>query len=243
MNKIFFIDLNKHINIYTEIFNQFIKEDKKIKLLESIETYITIKKNTIKIEESSKYTITEKKDIIHMMYNNLKTVKKFILLYIKDFDFKNIDIIVKNTLKIEDFMIINYINTIEKKLNNKEYEYINTILKEIQEFIKKMNKIKTEAELEEIIDPDYIIQLIKNDLLNKETIINFGLKLSDEITKNGSVSLSEQKKNYIQKMYEQNLTTNKLMANIIYTNLESIYMVYDEILSFHELVNELQIIT
>jgi hypothetical protein len=106
-----------------------------------------------------------------------------------------------------------------------------------------MNKIKTEAELEEIIDPTYIIQLIRNDLLNKDDIINFGLKLSDKITMNGSVSLSEQKKIYIQKFYEQNLTINGLLANIIYTNLESIYMVYDEILSFHELVNELQIIT
>lgn len=243
MDKTFFIDLNKHFNDYTINFDMYVKEDKKIKLLESIEAYIIIKKNIIKIEESSKYNITEKKDIIHMMYNNLHKVKKFILLYIKDFDFKNIDMIVNNAIKLEDFMIINYINTIEKKLNNKEYEYINTILKEIQGFIKQMNKIKTEAELEEIIDPDYIIQLIKNDLLNKETIINFGLKLSDEITKNGSVSLSEQKKIYIQKFYEQNLTINQLLANIIYTNLESIYMVYDEILSFHELVNELQIFT
>jgi len=34
MNKIFFIDLNKNINNYTEIFDQFIKEDKKIKILQ-----------------------------------------------------------------------------------------------------------------------------------------------------------------------------------------------------------------
>jgi hypothetical protein len=243
MNKIFFIDLNKHINNYTIYFEMFLKEDRKIKLLESIETYITIKKNIIKIDESSKYNITEKKEIIIMMNNNLHKVKKFILLYIKNFDFKNIDIIVKNTLKLENLMIINYISIIEKKLNNKDYEYINTIFKEIQEFIKKMNKIKSESDLEEIIDPEYIIQLIKNDLLDKDTIINFGLKLSDEITKNGSASLSEQKKSYIQKLYEQNLTINQLMANIIYINFESIYMVYDEILSFYELVNELQIFT
>ena len=59
-------------------------------------------------------------------------------------------------------------------------------------------------------------------MLDKDTIINFGLKLSEEITMSGSVSLSEQKKIYIQKFYEQNLTINGLMANIIYTNLESI---------------------
>ena len=104
-----------------------------------------------------------------------------------------------------------------------------------------MNKIKVKAELEEIIDPDYIIQLIKNDLLDKDTIINFGLKLSDEITMSGSVRLSEIKNKQIEKFKEQNLTINQLMANIIYINLESIYMVYDEILSFHQLVNELYI--
>ena len=243
MDKTFFIDLNKHINIYTEIFDAFIKEDKKIKLLETIEAYVTIKKNIIKIEDSQKYDKNEKKEIICMMINNLNKVKKFILLYLNDFDFKNIDKIIKETITLENTMIINYISTIEKKLNNKDYEYIKIILMEIQEFIKQMNKIKVKAELEEIIDPSYIIQLIKNELLNKDDIINFGLKLSDEITKIGSVSLSEMKKNNIQKFYEQNLTINQLIANIIYTNLESIYMVYDEILSFHELVNELQIIT
>jgi len=241
MNKIFFIDLNKNIDIYTEIFDQFIKEDKKIKILESLESYITIKKNIIKIEESHKYDDNEKKDIIHMMINNLSKVKKFILLYIKDFDFNNIDMIVKDTINLENLIIINYISTIEKKLNNKEYDYINTILKEIQEFIRKMNKIKVKADLEEIIDPDYIIQLIKNDLLNKDTIINFGLKLSNEITISGSIRLSEIKNKQIEKFKEQNLTINQLMANIIYINLESIYMVYDEILSFHQLVNELYI--
>ena len=243
MNKIFFIDLNKNINNYTEIFDQFIKEDKKIKILESLESYITIKKNIIKIEESQKYDEKEKKDIIHMMINNLSKVKKFILLYIKDFDFKNIDKMIRETINLENLIIINYISTIEKKLNNKEYDYILSILIEIQNFIRKMNKIENDLILEEIIDPDYIIQLIKNDLLDKDTIINFGLKLSNEITMSGSVRLSEIKNKQIEKFKEQNLTINQLMANIIYINLESIYMVYDEILSFHELVNELQIIT
>lgn len=243
MDKKFFIDFNKNINIYTEIFDAFIKEDMKIKLLETIEAYVTIKKNIIKIEDSQKYDKNEKKDIICMMIDNLNKVQKFIVFYIKDFDFVNIDNIIKETITLENRMIINYISTIENKLNNQEYDYIESILIEIQDFIEKMNKIKVKADLEEIIDPLYIIQLIKNDLLGKDDIINFGLKLSEEITKNGSVSLSEMKKNNIQKFYEQNLTINKLIANILYINLESIYMVYDEILSFHELVNELQIIT
>jgi len=240
-DKIFLIDFNKHINIYTEIFELFIKEDKKIKLLETIESYITIKKNIIKIEDSQKYDKNEKKDIIYMMLNNLKKVKKFIILYISNFDFVNIDRIIKETINLENMMIINYINTIERKLNNKEYENVLIILEEIQEFIKKMNKIKTEADLEEIIDPAYIIQLIKNDLLDENTIINFGLKLSEQITMNGSISLSEMKKREIDKLKNKNLTINQLLANVIYINLESIYMVYDEILSFHELVNELEI--
>jgi hypothetical protein len=242
-DNIFLIDFNKHINEYTEIFELFIKEDKKIKLLETIKAYVTIKKNIIKIEESQKYDKNEKKNIILMMLDNLNKVKKFILLFIKDFDFINIDKIIIETINLENSMIINYINVIEKKLNNREYDNILIILNEIQEFIRKMNNIKTEIDLEEIIDPTYIIQLIKNDLLNKDDIINFGLRLSNEITLNGSVSLSEQKKKEIEKYYDKNLTINQLLANIIYINLESIYMVYDEILSFHELVNELQIIT
>ena len=242
-NKTFLIDFNKHINQYTEIFELFIKEDKKIKLLETIEAYVTIKKNIIKIEESQKYGEREKKEIISMMVQNLNKVKKFILLFIKDFDFVNLDKIIIETINLENSIIINYISVIEKKLNNKEYDNILIILNEIQEFIRKMNKIKTEADLEEIIDPTYIIQLIKNDLLNKEQIINFGLKLSEQITMSGSISLSEMKKKEIEKFNDKNLTINQLLANIIYTNLESIYMVYDEILSFHELVNELQIVT
>lgn len=242
-NKTFLIDFNKHINQYTEIFELFIKEDKKIKLLETIEAYVTIKKNIIKIEESQKYGEREKKEIISMMIQNLNKVKQFILLFIKDFDFVNLDKIIIETINLENSIIVNYISVIEKKLNNKEYDNILIILNEIQEFIRKMNKIKTEADLEEIIDPTYIIQLIKNDLLNKEQIINFGLKLSEQITMSGSISLSEMKKKEIEKFNDKNLTINQLLANIIYTNLESIYMVYDEILSFHELVNELQIVT
>jgi hypothetical protein len=104
-----------------------------------------------------------------------------------------------------------------------------------------MNKIKDNTILEEIIDPPYIIQLIKNELLDKDTIINFGLKLSDNITLSGSVRLSEMKKEIIEKLKDKNLEINNLLANIIYINLESIYQVLDEILSFQELVNELEI--
>ena len=73
------MNFNKHINIYTENFDAFIKEDKKIKLLETIEAYVTIKKNVIKIEDSQKYDKNEKKDIICMMIDDLNKVKKIIL--------------------------------------------------------------------------------------------------------------------------------------------------------------------
>jgi hypothetical protein len=242
MNKNFFEDFNKHINEYTLYFDLFIKQDKKEKILESIESYVIIKKNIIKIEESTKYNITEKKEIIQMMKINLEKVQKFISSQIKHFDFKNIDKIVSETLNLENLIIINYINTINKKLNHKDYNYILSILIEIQNFIKKMNKIENDVILEEIIDPEYIIQLIKNDLLNKELIINFGLKLSDYITQSGSVRLSEIRREEIEKFKKQNLNINNLLANIIYINLESIYLVYDEILSFQELKNELHIL-
>ena len=242
MDKNFLIDFNKHINIYTEYFNLFIKEDIKIKISESLESYITIKKNIIKIEESHKYDITEKKEIIHIMKNNLNKVKKFISSQIKDFDFLNVDKLVKELIIIESKMVLNYIDRIEKKINNREYDFIKTILNEIQDFIKKFNKIKSDVDLEEIIDPDYIIQLMKNDLLSSDIIINFGRNLVNIITQSGSVRLSELKIEEINNLKNKNLTINGLLANVIYINLESIYLVYDEILSFQELVNELEIL-
>lgn len=234
-------NFNKHINKYTIIFDTFIKEDKKIKIGESIESYVLIKKNISKIGSSLKYNDQEKQEIIEMMHKNLIKVKKFIANQIKNFNFVNLDLIVEETINIENTMVVNYVNTIEKKLNDNQYDSILEILQDIQEFIRNMTKIDNESELEEIIDPYYIIQLIKNNLLSKDEIINFGLNLSTHITNLGSIKLAELRNKDIEKFRKQNISINKLLANVIYINLESTYLVLDEILSFQSLVNEVEI--
>ena len=234
-DKRFFEDFNKYINKYTVYFDIFFKLDKKDKIIESIESYVTIKKNIIKIDKSQKYDKNEKQEIIKLMILNLNTVKKFILSHNKNFDFENLDKLVDEIINLENIKIKNYITVIEKKLDVKDYDYILSLLKDIQLFIKKMNKIEDLTTLEEIIDPEYIIQLIKNDLLNKDEIINFGLNLVNKITNSGSIRLSELKEEEIKKFINQNIKFNNLLANIIYINLESIYLVYDEIISFQEL--------
>jgi hypothetical protein len=240
-NKTFFENFNRYINKYCLYFDLYLKEDRKNKTLESIKSYILIRKNIIKINKSSKYNDDKKIEIINMMNRNLDKIKRFVSKQIKNFDYSYVDLLVEETLDMENIIVINYIKNIEKKLDEKNYDYILSILNEIQNFIRKMNKIKDNTILEEIIDPPYIIQLIKNELLDKDTIINFGLKLSDNITLSGSVRLSEMKKEIIEKLKDKNLEINNLLANIIYINLESIYQVLDEILSFQELVNELEI--
>jgi hypothetical protein len=237
----FLVNFNKHINKYTIFFDTFIKEDKKIKIVESIESYVVIKKNINKISVSLKYNDQEKQEIIEMMHKNLIKVKKFIANQIKNFNFGNLDLIVDEIILIENTMIVNYVNTIEKKLNDGHYIAVLEILEDIQEFIRNMTKIDNEPELEEIIDPKYIIQLIKNNLLSKDEIINFGLNLSTHITNLGSIKLAELRHKEIEKFRQQNININALLANVIYINLESTYLVLDEILSFQSLVNEVEI--
>jgi len=234
-NMHFFTNFNKLINKYSILFNQYKSNDLQEKVSEAIQSWIIIKKNINKIESTNKYNDNEKKEIILMMINNLNEVKKFIDATIKNFDFKKLELIVEQSSNIESNLIKNCIQKIKLKLDNHNYEDIKRILIDIQKFIKEMNKIQSDDEIEEIIDPEYIIQLLSNNLLDKDTIINFGLQISNHITKGGSIRLSELRIEEIQKINNNISNINEIFANILYINLESIYLVIDELFAYKDL--------
>jgi hypothetical protein len=159
----------KSLNQYINCFNQFMIQDKQIKTKELIDKWIDLEKTKNLIYKNDKYE--DKANVILCMEEEQNKTIKYIKIIDNNFDTDILNHIYKLNITIEETMVLCYFDNLKKDIISNEYKILKNVLTEIKDNIIMLYK-KSEKELDEYMDVDFIIQKINNNVFPIEDFIS-----------------------------------------------------------------------
>lgn len=235
------IEFNKNILFYTNYITIFLERDKIEKINYYTAEWISLEKSYTLIEKSKKYNDEQKNLILKNISKDKKLIEKNIKLFMKNFDFDRLKKILTISQNISKKIIDNYKSIIEKDIIEKKYEIVKKILIDIKNFIIIFNR-KQKHKLDEInekIDAEYYIHLLKNDLIEINDVKIFGDFIIQYICDIASVECETESKEKWNKLKENIIDMNILISNMFIFIIELIEIVKNELLDYEFLLTNI----
>jgi len=235
------IEFNKNILFYTDYITIFLERDKLDKINHYTAEWISLEKSYNLIEKSKKYNEEQKSIILNNILNDKKLIEKNIKLFMKNFDFDRLKKIMNISQNISKKIIDNYKTIISKDIIEKKYDIIKKILLDIKNFIIIFNR-KQKYRLDEInekIDEEYLIHLLKNDLIQLNDVKIFGDFIIQYICDIGSVECEIESKEKWNKIKENHNELNMLISDMFIFMIELIEIIKNELLDYEFLLTNI----
>lgn len=234
---------NKIFLRYTNFLIIFLDKDKVDKINYYTAEWISLNKSYELIQNSNKYTLEQKDIILKNIEKDKKLVEKYINNLSKNFDYNRLKLIMNISNNITKKIIDNYKQIIHDDIINKKYDISIKILNDIKKFILLFNRKINEIEkINDTIDGEYFIQLIKNNIIDINDVKLFGDYLFEYVSAIGSVSCEIDNKikwTEIKKKYESKNDMVHLIADMMIFILDIIDIIRNEILDYDFLLQHI----
>jgi len=235
-NKEILRKFNKHMNLFINALDYYLVVNKKEKVISYIKQWIELEKSQQKINKSTNYTDSEKdnhKYIIKLNKELLETHINFFTKLTDNFFNKMVESATHQIL-IEDKLKEALEQVLLDNINSNNFSNITDILVQIKNFILRFTNI-TEETINEEIDIDYIVQLVKHDVLTINDIEYFGQNILNNICSAGSIFLNNNQLEEWKNIVNKNRDNHKIiMCKLLRLCLETINLIIDEINCFEE---------
>ncbi len=235
------INFNKILNAYSHYITLFLEKDKIDKINYYSAEWISLQKSYDLIEKSDKYDNEQKEIILKNIINDQKLIEKYMDKIMKNFDYDRLKLIIKLSNNMTKKIIENYKIIIEKDICDKEFNISVKILDDIKKFILIFNR-KNIDEINERIDPEYFINLIKNNILSLDDIKIFGDFLIIKLCEIGSKSNEDiqiEKWNNIKNEYYKEENKIYFISELMIFSLDLISIIKDEISNYDFLLKHI----
>jgi hypothetical protein len=223
---------------YKISFNIFMNIDKINKINLYSTEWISLEKSRQEIMSSNKYNPEEKTVILGYIDSDKKLIEKHMKILKSDFDYNKLKQFIFLSRLTEKKTIENYKKIIETELNKNNFDIIKKILTEIKTFIIIFNK-SSQEEINEHIDIDYIIHLIKTKIITCDDITIFSdyiiNKLKILASKSTEIDIDNKFKE-IKSKYLDMTNINKSIAELLIYSMKIINIIREEIASYDTLV-------
>jgi hypothetical protein len=236
-------DFNKTILHYTDCMNIFLEQDKIDKINNYTAEWISLDKSYEMINKSNRYDPIQKELIFININKDKKLIEKHIKIYIKNFDSNKLKKIIEISQNIAKKIIESYKVIIKIDICGKNYDICSKLLNDIKKFILIFNK-NNYYEINEHIDTNYFIDLLKNDVIKIYDIKIFGDYLIKKICGIGSISSEEENmikwneiKNNYNNDYNNDSSIAELIAEMFIFSLELIEIIKNELLDYEYIIN------
>jgi hypothetical protein len=238
------INFHKTIINYTNYINIFIENDKIDKLNYFTAEWISLQKSYDLIDKSIKYTELQKNLILRNIQKDRKMIEKYINRLFKNFNYDRLKIILNTSTTISKKIIDNYKNIIEKDIFEKKFEISIKVLNDIKKFILIFNKKNDNNynDINEKIDGDYFVNLLKNNLININDGKQFGDYMINKLCEIGSIESEKEniiKWNEIKDKYITENDVIKLISEMMIFSLNLINIIRNEILDYEYLLKHI----
>lgn len=223
---------------YKISFNIFMNIDKINKINLYSAEWISLEKSRQEILTSNKYNTEEKTLILSYVDSDKKLIEKHMKILKSDFDYNKLKQFVFLSKITKKKTIENYKKIIERELNENNYDIIKKILTEIKTFILIFNK-SSESEINEHIDIDYIIHLIKTKIITYNDITIFSDYIIDKLkilaSKTTEIEI-DKNFNEIKSKSIDMTNINKSIAELLIYCMEIVNIIREEIVSYEMLI-------
>ena len=235
------IEFNKNMLYFTNYITLFIEKDKIEKINYYTAEWISLEKSYNLIEKSKKYNDEQKELILKNIARDKKLIENNIKLFMKNFDFDRLKKILNISQNLSKKIIDNYKTIIQADIKEKKYEVVKKILIDIKNFIKIFNK-KQKNRLDEInekIDEEYLIYLLKNDVISIDDIKLFGDFIIQYICDIGSEESEIESKEKWNKIKKNNTEIFQIISEMFIFLLELIEIIKNELMDYEFLLNNI----
>jgi hypothetical protein len=235
------IQFNRNILFYTDYITLFLERDKLEKINHYTAEWISLEKSYNLIEKSKKYNDEQKDIILKNILKDKNLIEKNIKLFMKNFDFERLKKIINISQNLSKKIIDNYKLIIHKDISEKKYDVIHKILIDIKSFIIVFNRKQKHKldELNEKFDEEYLINLLKNDVIHINDVKLFGDFVIQYICDIGSVECEIESKEKWNKIKENNNDTNILISDMFIFMIELIEIIKNELLDYEYLLKNI----
>jgi hypothetical protein len=237
------ISLNKIILYYTETLYIFLEKDKIDKINYYTAEWISLDKSYDCIYNSNKYDIEQKNIILENINNDKKLVEKYINGMFKNFDYNRLKTIINITHNVSKKIIDNYKKILYDDILNKKFDISIKILNDIKKFILLFNRKQEQInKINDNIDGEYFINLIKNNIIDINDVKNFGDFMIKEICNIGSISCETEnleKWNNLKNKYTYNFGLINIIADMMIFCLELIDIIRNELTDYDFLLQHI----
>jgi len=226
---------------FTNYITLFIEKDKIEKINYYTAEWISLEKSYNLIEKSKKYNDEQKELILKNIARDKKLIENNIKLFMKNFDFDRLKKILNISQNLSKKIIDNYKTIIQADIKEKKYEVVKKILIDIKNFIKIFNK-KQKNRLDEInekIDEEYLIHLLKNDVISIDDIKLFGDFIIQYICDIGSEESEIESKEKWNKIKKNNTEIFQIISEMFIFLLELIEIIKNELMDYEFLLNNI----
>lgn len=235
------IEFNRNILFYTDYITIFLERDKLEKINHYTAEWISLEKSFNLIKKSKKYNDEQKNLILNNILKDKKLIEKNMKLFMKNFDFDRLKKIMNISQNLSKKIIDNYKSIIEKDILEKKYDIVKKILIDIKNFIIIFNR-KQKHKLDEInekIDEEYLIHLLKNNLIEINDVKIFGDFIIQYICDIASIECESESKEKWNKLKENINDMNIFISNMFIFIIELIEIVKNELLDYEFLLTNI----
>jgi hypothetical protein len=227
---------NKSFNIYSNCINYFLIRDKHEHLNKLLTEYVEMSYTIDSINSSSKYSDVEKTKSIELIKQTKTKVAKQIIRINSKTNLSELENFAKLNINLHTQIRSTYIRAFRDILLNDiseaKFSYLKNIIQDINKSLSKVGAKKIDSEFDDKIDPDLIIQMLANGLINIQSVQAYGDYLFGIITKLTSVAAID----LINKKWSDIKTTifdqKTLLTDMIMLVLEEINNLYTELSEF-----------
>jgi hypothetical protein len=227
---------NKSFNIYSNCINYFLIRDKHEHLNKLLTEYVEMSYTIDSINSSSKYSDVEKTKSIELIKQTKTKVAKQIIRINSKTNLSELENFAKLNINLHTQIRSTYIRAFRDILLNDiseaKFSYLKNIIQDINKSLSKVGAKKIDSEFDDKIDPDLIIQMLANGLINIQSVQAYGDYLFGIITKLTSIAAID----LINKKWSDIKTTifdqKTLLTDMIMLVLEEINNLYTELSEF-----------
>ena len=241
--KVNMILFNKIFLRYTDFLIIYLEKDKIDKINYYTAEWISLDKSYEIIQNSNKYTLEQKDIILQNINKDKRLVEKYINNLSKNFDYNRLKLIINISNNITKKIVDNYKQIIHEDIINKKYDISIKILDDIKKFILLFNRKEHEIQkINDTIDGEYFINLIRNNIIDIDDVKLFGDYLLQYVCAIGSISCETEKTSKwieIKNKYESKKDLILLIADMLIFILEVIDSIRNELLDYDFLLHHI----
>jgi hypothetical protein len=227
---------NKSFNIYSNAINYFLIKDKQEHLNKLLTEFVEMSYTIDSINSSSKYSSTEKTKSIELIKQTKSKIANQITRMNSKTNLSELENFAKVNISLHKQVHSTYIRAFRDILLNDiseaKFSYLKNIIQDINKSMSKVGANKIDQNFEDKIDPDLIIQMLANGVMNIQSIQTYGDYLFGIITKLTSVASVDIINRKWSEIKSNICDAKVLLTDMVMLVLEEINNLYAEISDF-----------